>query len=149
MHTKIALVLVQSLKSGDIGGSFHHLVHPLDGTHHFVPLLLCEHWRTLVLRNFFICMDSHNQHIAQCFCLSQRICVTEMYHIITGNRNQYHTVIPRRNYLENSILCTQRLRAEIVRADCRMLCNYLFYIRCCNSFTSIYESISIITGENH
>lgn len=51
MHTKVTVVLVKGLKSGDIRGSFHNLVHPFYGPHHFVPFFLSEDWWTLVLCN--------------------------------------------------------------------------------------------------
>lgn len=53
MYTEVAVVLVQSLQSGNIGGTLHYVIHPFDGTHHLVPLSLCEDRWALVLRYLF------------------------------------------------------------------------------------------------
>ena len=37
VHAEGAAMLVQGVEGGDVGGALHHLVHPLDGAHHFVP----------------------------------------------------------------------------------------------------------------
>lgn len=42
VHAEVAVVLVQGLQGGDVGGSFHNVVHPLDGAHHLVALGLGE-----------------------------------------------------------------------------------------------------------
>lgn len=52
MHTEVTAVLVQGFQRGDIRSSRSNLIHPLDGLHHFVPLLLCKDRGTLVLCNF-------------------------------------------------------------------------------------------------
>lgn len=48
MHAEVAVVFVQSLQRGDVRGSFHYLIHPLDGPHHLVAFFLSEDRRTLV-----------------------------------------------------------------------------------------------------
>lgn len=51
MHTEVTVVLVQGLQGGDVRRSFHYLVHPLDGTHHFVTLFLSEDRRSFMSGN--------------------------------------------------------------------------------------------------
>lgn len=51
MHAEVTAVLVQGFQRGDIRSSRSNLIHPLDGLHHFVPLLLCKDGGTLVLGN--------------------------------------------------------------------------------------------------
>ena len=50
VHAEVAGVLVQGVQGGDVGRPLHHLVHPLDGAHHLVALVLREHRGALVLR---------------------------------------------------------------------------------------------------
>lgn len=51
MNAEVTAVLVQGFQRGDIRSSRSNLIHPLDGLHHFVPLLLCKDRGTLVLGN--------------------------------------------------------------------------------------------------
>lgn len=51
MHTKVAVIFVQSLQGGDVGCSFYYLVHPLDCPYHLIAFCLSEDWGTLVLGN--------------------------------------------------------------------------------------------------
>lgn len=51
MHTEVTAVLVQGFQRGDVRSSRSNLIYPLDGLHHFVPLLLCKDGGTLVLGN--------------------------------------------------------------------------------------------------
>lgn len=51
VHAEVSVVLVQGLQRGHVGRPFHNLIHPFNGTHHLVSLLLGEDWRTLVLCN--------------------------------------------------------------------------------------------------
>lgn len=49
VHTEVTGVLVEGLQGGDIRRSLHYLIHPLDGSHHLVPLSLSEDRWALVL----------------------------------------------------------------------------------------------------
>lgn len=51
VHTEVTVIFVQGFQCGDIGSSWSNLIHPLDGLHHFVPLLLCKDRGALVLGN--------------------------------------------------------------------------------------------------
>lgn len=51
MHAEVTVVLVQGLQGGDVRGSFDYLIHPLDGTHHFITFFLSEDRRTFMLGN--------------------------------------------------------------------------------------------------
>lgn len=42
MYTEVTVVFIQRFQCCDIRSSWYNLVHPLDGLHHFVSLLLSE-----------------------------------------------------------------------------------------------------------
>lgn len=51
MHTEVTIVLVESLKGGDVRRPFYDLIHPFYGPHHLVSFFLSEDWWTLVFCN--------------------------------------------------------------------------------------------------
>lgn len=49
VHAEVAVIFVQGFQRGDIRSPGRNLIHPLDGLHHLVPLLLREDGGALML----------------------------------------------------------------------------------------------------
>lgn len=113
MHAEVTVVLVEGPERGDVRRSFHDLVHPLYGPHHFVSLFLREDRRTLVLCNLTletrhksgdsgssegwrveaakgltVCVYSHDEVISHGLGLPQLVGVAVMDHVIATNKNK-------------------------------------------------------------
>lgn len=53
--------------------------------HRILPLFLREDWWTFVLCDLSIVMNADDQFCAQRLRLSQRICVSEMHHVVAAD----------------------------------------------------------------
>jgi len=82
MHTEITVVLVEHIQCGHIRSTEHHLIHPFDALDHLDALLLGEDRWSLVLGDLLVGVNAHNYLIAKSLGLSQRIGMSEVYHII-------------------------------------------------------------------
>ena len=88
MHTKLTIVLIQHLECCHIGWAQHHLIHPFNAFHHFNAFLFGKDGRTFVFGNFHIGMYAHDDFIAKHFGLSQRIGMTEVYHVVAAKKSE-------------------------------------------------------------
>eukprot|EP00053_Salpingoeca_punica_P007939 m.71999 g.71999 ORF g.71999 m.71999 type:complete len:435 (-) comp14396_c0_seq1:186-1490(-) len=93
VHAEVAVVLVEDLHGRHIGSVLHHLVHPLAGAHHLVPLLLVHDGRALVLLDLSVAVDAHDEVVAHRLCLPQRVGVAKVHHVVAAIAPDAHNLL--------------------------------------------------------
>lgn len=80
MHAEVTAVLVQGFQRGDIRSSRSNLIDPLDGLHHFVPLLLRKDGGALVLGNLLWGRNKIPVRSTSCSCSDSQSQLPHSFH---------------------------------------------------------------------